>query len=74
MARVKVDVRYDEDYAEGSHAASVALDEPCPECMGFPPPEGVDPRTLDPLEFCNPDFCAYARCLKSREGKRKADQ
>ena len=33
----------------------------CAGCMGFEPPEGSDPRTLDPTEWCNPSFCDLAR-------------
>jgi hypothetical protein len=33
----------------------------CAGCMGLEPPEGKDPRTLNPTEYCNPNFCDLAR-------------
>ena len=41
--------------------------DPCTWCGGFEPTPGVDPRTLSPTEFCNPNFCRLARHDETRE-------
>ena len=49
------------DNHERDQSAQGAIRWICAGCMGFEPPEGKDPRTLDPTEYCNPNFCDLAR-------------